>query len=105
MIREKALEYWTRVTRMVRGQIVQTTCCCPAAGASRRECMAANNRKTPCRCACHGHQISNGMRYRQLDGDAVPPVLAECEPEKLAQIKATVNAAVSGVPEQRPKRF
>lgn len=96
MIREKALEYWTRVTRMVRGQIVQTTCCCPLAGASRRECMASNGRKTPCRCACHGHAVDSGVRFRQLDGDAVPPVLPECEPEKLAQIKATVNAAVQG---------
>lgn len=93
MIRQTSLQYWTRVTRMVRGQIVRTTCCCPAAGATRRDCMAANGRKTPCRCACHGHEISRGVRFRQLDGE-VPPVLPECEPEKLAEINATITAAV-----------
>ncbi len=68
MLRENVLEYWTRVTRMIRGHIVQTTCCCKAPGMGRRDCMKANGTKTPCRCACHGQEISKGVRFRQLDG-------------------------------------
>lgn len=68
MIREKHLDYWTKVTRMIRGQIVQTTCCCPAPGEGRRDCMMAKHCKTPCACACHGMKLDNfGRRFRQLD--------------------------------------
>jgi hypothetical protein len=68
MVREKVHDYWTRVTRMVRGQVVQTTCCCPAPAMGRRDCMSKSGNKTPCRCACHGQKMANGVRFRQLDG-------------------------------------
>jgi hypothetical protein len=95
MIRETYLELWTRVTRMVAGQVVQTTCCCPAAGAGRRDCMRAGGNKNPCRCGCHGHKLKDGVRFRQLDGP-VPAKLPECMPEALAKIKADVNCVVFG---------
>jgi len=59
--------YWTEVKRVIAGEVIQTTCCCAAAGKGRRDCMTAQGNKTPCRCACHGHKTKSGVRFRQLD--------------------------------------
>ena len=51
-------EFWTeakRVTVDASGEPVvkQTTCCCEAPAASRRDCSLKAGNKTPCRCFCH----------------------------------------------------
>jgi hypothetical protein len=49
------LDHWTETKRVIDGEVRVITCCCPDAGAGRRDC--AHNRevelKTPCRCWCH----------------------------------------------------
>ncbi len=74
MIREEVLSSWTRVSRLIRGEVVQTTCCCSplSAGGSRRDCQKVIGNKTPCRCACHGHKLNNGIRFLVADGESLP---------------------------------
>ena len=54
--RRKMSELYTEVKQVVDGEVVQTTCCCEAAGATRKGCATVAGNKTPCRCACHASQ-------------------------------------------------
>ena len=60
--RRKYLEYWTEIKRVVGGAVVQTTCACAAAGATRKQCSLVAGNQTPCRCACHPVRLSAAKR-------------------------------------------
>ena len=51
--KRKRDEFYTEVKQVKDGEVVQTTCCCAAPGATRKGCAIVAGNKTPCRCACH----------------------------------------------------
>lgn len=55
MVTKRAIHggMYTETKRVVRGVVKQVTCCCAAAGATRKGCAVVAGNKTPCRCYCH----------------------------------------------------
>lgn len=67
MTRRKVLEYWTETHRVVGDEVKVLTCCCPAAGATAKECQTVKGTKTRCACFCHSKLTEKQARTKRIE--------------------------------------